>query len=96
MIQDSYSHSLRPQILLCLTLFFFNNNILYALSSLNSRWVYGPYAIPPIIHKSCFCADEMPSQTLLSLPIKNFIPSCWRQAYLQPAPKKGNLYNLSK
>ncbi len=65
--------------------------VFYALSGLNPRKAYGPDGVPPVVLKICAsvltpCLIEL---FLLCLSPTTF-PSCWKYAYVQPVPKKGD------
>ena len=45
--------------------------------------------VPPIALKNCASAFALLGQALPTLSIK-FFPSCWKFAYIQPVPKKGD------
>ncbi|MPC33155.1 hypothetical protein E2C01_026498 [Portunus trituberculatus] len=57
------------------------NDVFHALAGLNPRKAYGPYRVLRIVLKNC-----------LSTPT---FPSCWKFAYIQPVPKKGDRSNPS-
>ncbi len=65
-------------------------------SGLNSQKAYRPDGVPPVAHKNC-------ASVLTPWPIKLFrlcsststFPSCWKYAYVQPLPKKGDHSNPS-
>ncbi len=84
-----------PPTHLCLLSKFFLM-MYYALSGLNPQKAYGPDGVPPIVPKNCAsvltpCLIEL---FRLCLSTSTF-PSCWKYAYVQPVPKKGDRSNLS-
>ena len=73
-----------------------NNDVFYALSGLNPRKAYGPDGIPPIVLKNCASVLTPCLVKLFRLCLSTSIfPSCWKYAYVQPVPKKGDRSNPS-
>ena len=72
------------------------NDVLHTLSGLNTRKAYGPDGIPPIVLKNCasVLAPCLAKLFRLCLSTSTF-PSCWKYAYIQPVPKKGDRSNPS-
>ncbi len=74
----------------------FKSEVFYALSGLNPREAYGPDKVPPVVHK--YCASVLTPYLVklfrLCLSTSSF-PSCWKYAYVQPVPKKGDRSNHS-
>ena len=72
------------------------NDVLYALSGLDSRKAYGPDGVPPIVLKNCasVLAPCLAKLFRLCLSTSTF-PSCWKFAHIQPVPKKGDRSNPS-
>jgi len=72
------------------------NDVFYALSGLNSRKAYGPDGVPPIVLKNCASALTPCLVKLFRLCLStSTFPSCWKYAYIQPVPKKGDRSNPS-
>ncbi len=67
-----------------------------ALSGLNPRKAYGPDGVPPIVLKNyaSVLSPCLVKLFRLSLSTSTF-PSCWKYAYEQPVPKKGDRSNPS-
>ncbi len=67
------------------------SEVFYAISGLNARKVYGPDGIPPIVLKNCasVLTPCLVKFFRLCLSISKF-PACWKNAYVQPGPKKGD------
>ena len=72
------------------------NDVFHTLSGLNTRKAYGPDGIPPIVLKNCasVLAPCLTKLFRLCLSTSTF-PSCWKYAYIQPVPKKGDRSNPS-
>ncbi len=72
------------------------SEVFHALSGLNPRKAYGPDGVPPIVLKNCasVLTPCLVNLIRLCLSTSNF-PSCWKYAYVQPVPKKGNRSNPS-
>ncbi len=70
--------------------------VFHELSGFNPRKSYGHDGVPPIVVKSC--AFLLPPYLVklfrLCLSSPTF-PSCWKYAYVQLVPKKGDSSNLS-
>ena len=71
------------------------NDVFHALAGLNPRKAYGPDGVPPIVRN---CASVLAPCLVklfqLCLSTSTF-PSCWKFAYIQPVPKKGDRSNPS-
>ena len=67
-----------------------------ALAGLNPRKAYGPDGVPPIVLRNCasVLAPCLVKLFQLGLSTSTF-PSCWKFAYIQPVPKKGDRSNPS-
>ena len=74
----------------------FRNDVFHALSGLNPRKAYGPDGVPPIVLRNCasVLAPCLVKLFQLCLSTSTF-PSCWKFAYIQPVPKKGDHSNPS-
>ncbi len=75
------------------------NDVFYVLSGLNPRKPYGPDGVPPLVLKNCasVLSPCLVKHFRLCLSTSTF-PSCWKYAYIQHVPKKGdrsNTYNDS-
>ena len=72
------------------------SDVIHTLSGLNSRKAYGPDGVPPIVLKNCasVLAPCLVKLFQLCLSTSTF-PSCWKYAYIQPVPKKGDRSNPS-
>ena len=69
----------------------FNYEVLSALSGLDPRKAYGPDGIPPIVLKNCASVLTPCLAKLFRLCLStSTFPSCWKLAYIQPVPKKGD------
>ncbi|MPC45707.1 hypothetical protein E2C01_039413 [Portunus trituberculatus] len=68
------------------TIKILRNDVFHALAGLNLQKAYGPDRVPPIILKNCasFCLST------------STLPSCWKFAYIQLVPKKGDCSDPSK
>ncbi len=74
----------------------FHNDLFYALSGLNSKKAYGPDEVPPIVLKNCGFMLTHCLVKLFRLCLSTSIfPSCWKYAFIQPEPKKGDRCNPS-
>ncbi len=72
------------------------NDAFYALSGLNPRKAYGPDGIPPIVLKNCASVLTPCLVKLFRLYLStSTFPSCWKHAYIQNVPKKGDRSNPS-
>ncbi len=72
------------------------SEVFYALSGLNPRKAYGPDGVPPIVLKNCASVLTPCLVKLFRLCLStSTFPSCWKYAYVQPVPKKGDLSNPS-
>ncbi len=73
-----------------------NKDVLCALFGLDSQRAYDPDGDPPIVFKNC---ASVLTRFLVKLfrPIlsTSVFPSCWKYAYIQPVPKKGDRSNPS-
>ena len=71
-------------------------DVLHALAGLNPRKAYGPDGLPPIVLRNCasVLAPCLVKLFQLCLSTSTF-PSCWKFAYIQPVPKKGDRSNPS-
>ncbi len=68
----------------------------YALSGFNPQKAYGPDGVPPIVLKNNASVLALTLIKLLRLCLSTSIfPSCWKYAYVQPVPKKGDRSNPS-
>ena len=73
-----------------------HNDVLHTLSGLNTRKAYGPDGIPPIVLKNCASVLTPCLVKLFRLCLStSTFPSCWKYAYIQPVPKKGDRSNPS-
>ena len=72
------------------------NDVFHALAGLNPRKAYGPDEVPPIVLRNCasVLAPCLVKLFQLCLSTSTF-PSCWKFAYIQPVPKKGDRSNPS-
>ncbi len=72
------------------------SELFHAPSGLNPRKAYGPDGIPPIVLKNCasVLAPCLVKLFRLCLSTSSFF-SCWKHAYVQPVPKKGDRSNPS-
>ena len=66
-------------------------DVVSALSELDTRKAYGPDGVPPVVLKSCAreLAPCLESLFCLCLSTGSY-PSCWKRALIQPVPKKGD------
>ncbi len=66
------------------------------MHTVNPRKAYGPDGVPPIVLKNCasVLTPCLVKLFRLCLSISTF-PSCWKYAYVQPVPKKGDPCNPS-
>ncbi len=72
------------------------SEVSYALSGLNPRKADGPDGVPPVVLKKCASVLTPSLVKLFLLYLITFtFPSCWKYAYVQPVPKKGDRSNLS-
>ncbi len=72
------------------------SEVFHALSVLNHRKAYEPYGVPPIVLKSCACVLTPCLVKLFRLCLStSTFPSCWKYAYVQLVPKKGDRSNPS-
>ncbi len=72
------------------------NDVFYTLSGLNPRKAYEPDGVPPIVLKNCSSVLSPCLVSLFRLCLsKSIFPSCWKYAYTQPVPKKGDCSNPS-
>ncbi len=70
------------------------NDVFYALSGLNPQKAYGPDGVPPIVLKNCASVLTPYLAELFQLRLStSTFPSCWKYAYVQPVPKKGDRSN---
>ncbi len=73
-----------------------HNDVFYALSGLNPQKAYGPDGVPPIVLKNCPSVLTLCLVKLFGLCLStSTFPSCWKLAYVQPVPRKGNRSNPS-
>ncbi len=72
------------------------NDVFYALSGHNPQRAYGPDGVPPIVLKNCasVLTPCLVKVFCLCLSTSTF-PLCWKYAYVQPVPKKGDRSNPS-
>ena len=72
------------------------NDVFHALAGLNPGKAYGPDGVPPIVLRNCasVLAPCLVKLFQLCLSTSTF-PSCWKFAYIQPVPKKGDRSNPS-
>ncbi|MPC38763.1 hypothetical protein E2C01_032277 [Portunus trituberculatus] len=78
------------------TIKILRNDVFHALAGLNPRKAYGPDGVPLFVLKNCAsvlapCLAK-PFQHCLST---STFPSCWKFAYIQTVPKKGDRSNPS-
>ncbi len=72
------------------------NDVFSAVSELNPRKVFGPNGVPPVFLKNCASVLTCCLVKLFRLCLSTSIfPSCWKYAYRQPVPKKGDRSNPS-
>ncbi len=72
------------------------NDVSYALSGLNPQKAYGPDGAPPIVLKNCASVLTPCLVKLFRLYLStSTFSSCWKYAYIQPVPKKGDRSNPS-
>ena len=72
------------------------SEVFFALSGLNPRKAYGPDGVPPIVLKNCASVLTPCLVKLFRLCLStSTFPSCWKYAYVQPVPKKGDRSNPS-
>ncbi len=72
------------------------NDVFYVLSGLNPQKVFGPDGVPPIVLKNCASVLTPCLVKLFRLCLStSTFPSCWKYAYVQPVPKKGDRSNPS-
>ncbi len=72
---------------LCLFLSFFWSQL---------KKAYGPDGLPPIFHKNCASVLTPYQFKLFRLYLStSTFPSCWKYAFIQPVPKKGDGSNPS-
>ncbi|XP_050710739.1 uncharacterized protein LOC126995293 [Eriocheir sinensis] len=72
------------------------NDVFYALSGLNPQKAYGPDGVPPIVLKNCASVLSPCLVKLFRLCLStSTFPSCWKYAFIQPVPKKGDRSNPS-
>ncbi len=72
------------------------NEVFCALSGLNPQKAYGHDGVPPIVLKNCASVLTPCLVKLFSLCLStSTFPSCWKYAYVQPMPKKGDRANPS-
>ena len=72
------------------------NDVFYALSGLNPQKAYGPDGVPPIVLKNCASVLSPCLVKLFRLCLStSTFPSCWKYAFTQPVPKKGDRSNPS-
>ncbi len=72
------------------------NDVFYAFSGLNPRKVYGSDEVFSIVLKNCASVLTPCLVKLLRLCLStSTFPSCWKYAYIQPMPKKGDRSNPS-
>ncbi len=72
------------------------SEVFHALSGLNPRKAYGPDGVPPVILKNCAFVLTPCLVKLFRLCLStSTFPSCWKYAYVQPVPKKGDHSNPS-
>ena len=66
-------------------------DVLSALSELDTNKAYGPDGIPPIVLKNCAPVLTPCLSKLFRLCLSSStFPSCWKNALVQPVPKKGD------
>ena len=66
-------------------------DVVSALSDLDTRKAYGPDGIPPLVLKSCAQALAPCLESLFHLCLSTgSFPACWKNALIQPVPKKGD------
>ena len=71
-------------------------DVCHALTGVNSRKVYGPDGVSPIVLKNCASVIASYLAKLFQLRLSTFaFPSCWKFAYIQPVPRKGDRSNPS-
>ncbi len=72
------------------------NEVFYVISGLNPQKAYGLDGVPPIILKTCASVLTPCVVKLFRLCLSTSTsPSCWKYAYVQPVPKKGDRSNPS-
>ncbi len=72
------------------------SEVFYALSGLNPWKAYEPDGVPPIVLQSCASVLTPCLVKLFRLCLStSTFPSCWKYAYVQPVPKKGDRSNSS-
>lgn len=66
-----------------------------AITSLNSSKSPGPSSLIPAVTKNCIEEiTQIMTKILTNILDHNYIPSCWKIAYLTPIPKKGEKISL--
>ena len=66
------------------------------LAYINPRKAYGPDGVPPIVLQNCASVLAPCLVKLFQLCLSIFtFPSCWKFAYIQPVPEKGDHSNPS-
>ena len=72
------------------------NDAFHALAGLNPQKAYEPDGVPPIVLRNCasVLAPCLVKLFRLCLSTSTF-PSCWKFAYIQAVPKKGDRSNPS-
>ena len=88
--------SIPPSDYFMLPIKILRNDVFHALAGLNPRKAYGPDGVPPIVLRNCasVLAPCLVRLFQLCLSTSTF-PSCWKFAYIQPVPKKGDRSNPS-
>ena len=72
------------------------NDVFHALAGLNPRKSYEPDGVPPIVLRNCASVLAPCLVKLFQLCLSTSIfPSCWKFAYIQLVPKKGDRSNPS-
>ncbi|MPC59381.1 hypothetical protein E2C01_053400 [Portunus trituberculatus] len=72
------------------------NDVFHALSDLHPWKTYGPDGVPPSVLKNCASVHAPCLAKLFQLCLStSTFPSCWKFAYIQPVPKKGDHSNPS-
>ena len=72
------------------------NDFFHTLAGLNTRQAYGPVGVPPIVLRNCASVLAPCLVKLFELCLfTSTFPSCWKFAYIQPVPKKGDRSNHS-
>ena len=73
-----------------------SSDVFHALAGLIPRKAYEPDGVPPIVLQNCASMLAPCLVKLFQLCLSTFaFPSCWKFAYIQPVPKKGDHSNPS-